>query len=238
MGCLRRCTFFIYLLLFIDQASSQPVFISAMIQDEVGVMKRFPFPNFPKDFSATIRCLGVTRQTRLWEVQCTSEDDEYLELAKRVRKYAESNFSISRAYIDEEQTTVLIKFTIEFRKSGNRKNISIFQNYGLNPLLSAEYLGPQRILSFRLAPISERGSCRSCPHDTPILVLSKVNSYGNVSGVDVLTTGLSSACIDGVLTWARFQRYIPALHSGSSVDALTTDVIQHERNPTLRQSCP
>lgn len=228
--------------LFSHFSISQPAFVSAVIQDEVATLKNLPFPDHPEDFIAAVRCSVLTSSDRLTPVrlspmQCTSGNKTVPNIEETVLKHIKSKLSISPAYLNGEKIRVLLKFTVTFEKSNGKKHISIVQNYAIDSLPATEYLGPQRIAPPRKGFERERGSCRTCPSDIPILALSRVNSLGQVTGVDILTEGLSTPCLDGITKWAKFQRYIPALHQGKYVDSITADVFRKKLYASYYYSC-
>ncbi|SDK43132.1 hypothetical protein [Microbulbifer yueqingensis] len=214
--------------LFSQHGHSGEIFIAALIENDVEVLRGIPFPNSDGDFEVYVRCSAglssFAAEYGFLNNRCYVDQQDFPGLAESVEERARS-FHVLPARLNNKTQTVLVKYMVIFKKKGTRREISLLPNHGFNSSMKTlGYFSPQKILYPR-----SRLRCRKCPDAVPIPVYSHVDAQGHVRDITIESQEISEVCRSSLAESFINYRHIPAIDGGEATPSTLVDIVVRGR---------
>ncbi len=182
---------------------------------EKTIHSRIKFPEWEDDVSVSLRCDSrVSKFGKVIENFCFSSGDKYALFEKEVHKAMKNSF-VTPAMVGGAKKGVWFQYFVNFNKSGKKKRISIYPNYGLEmDRYGVNYTSPQRYSK------GVRTLFNRCRIHANVWIKATIDEFGNPNNVEVVSSKGGNRCTKNLAFKFSKAKYIPAYVDGRPVPSL------------------
>lgn len=190
-----------------------------MIENDLAVLSKIPFPASREDFDILIRCRDdvVPLKPHLSNHWCRSGDLDVTDLSKVFGIWRGENLVVSAARRDGQEVPLHLKYSVYIQQTGNKKSIRLFQHHGdPKDTLGTGFLGPQWVIAD-----TDRVTCHTCTYGVTLPVSLVITEAGNIQDLEIQADSVNDSCRQSLMNFLRQQSYIPATQNGIPVKGRT-----------------
>jgi len=199
-------------------------------------LSRINLPRTDKDYSLTVLCSGILRETGTFELglpaacflkneitetnQTSSMAESFVKVVSRATRRMKANPAI----VNGEAKPVWFNFHVTIEKSGNQTNKSVIENHLYNTAnLGETYISAQRYLRGKERRRDFPDECRVNNVGGGMFafnVASVVDRSGEMTQFRVLEGQADEKCLDSIESYLENSSFVPAHLSNRPVDSI------------------